>query len=100
MAVPLRIGGGSRLKILESLAAECPVVSTRVGAEGLCLVPGRHFVQVDAVDDMASALVQCMRDPRPMTEMARSGRQAVCQRYDWSILARKLEAIWLRQLRP
>ena len=100
MTVPLRIGGGSRVKILEALAMECPVVSTRVGAEGLCLAPGRHFVQVEAVDAMASALVRCMRDPQPMAEMARLGRQAVCQRYDWSILARKLEAIWLRQQRP
>lgn len=95
MAVPLRIGGGSRLKILEALAAECPVVSTRVGAEGLCLVPGTHFVQVDALQEMASALVQCLRDPKPIADMAALGRQVVCQRYDWSILARKLETLWL-----
>jgi len=94
MAVPLRIGGGSRLKILEALAAECPVVSTRVGAEGLCLVPGTHFVRVEAVEEMASTLVQCLRDPKPLADMAALGRQVVCQRYDWSILARKLETLW------
>jgi glycosyltransferase involved in cell wall biosynthesis len=99
MAVPLRIGGGSRLKILESLAAECPVVSTKVGAEGLSLVPGRHFVEVDTVDEMAAALVQAIRNPQPIQEMARRGRQVVNDRYDWSILADKLETIWLEQLR-
>ncbi len=98
MAVPLRIGGGSRLKILEALAAECPVVSTKVGAEGLCLVPGRHFVEVNAPEDMAGALVQAVRDPQPIREMARQGRRVVAERYDWSILAKKLEEIWLEQL--
>jgi len=97
MAVPLRVGGGSRLKILESLAAECPVVSTRVGAEGLCLVPDRHFMEVESVDGMTRALVQAIRHPHPIQEMARQGRQAVASRYDWSVLSRKLEAIWLEQ---
>jgi glycosyltransferase involved in cell wall biosynthesis len=98
MAVPLRIGGGSRLKILEALAAECPVVSTRVGAEGLDLVPDRHLVEVDAPEEMAGAFVQAIRDPQPIREMARQGRKLVAERYDWSILAKKLEEIWLEQL--
>jgi glycosyltransferase involved in cell wall biosynthesis len=98
MAVPLRIGGGSRLKILEALAAECPVVSTKVGTEGLDLVRGRHLIEVDAPEDMAGALVQAIRDPQPIREMARLGRQLVADRYDWPILAEKLERIWLEQL--
>ncbi len=98
MAVPLRIGGGSRLKILEALAMECPVVSTKVGAEGLCLIPGKHYQQVDALDDLAPALVRCLRHPEPLRAMARLGRQVVCERHDWSILAAKLETIWLEQL--
>jgi len=98
MVVPLRIGGGSRLKILEALAMECPVLSTKVGAEGLGLVPGRHFVEVDTVDDIPASLVQCMRDPEPIRDMARTGRQVVVERYDWSVLAGKLEAIWMQQL--
>ena len=93
--MPLRIGGGSRLKILEALATECPVVSTPVGAEGLELIPGRHFVEVDRLEGMAAALVEGIRHPQPMVEMARLGGQVVRQRYDWSILAAKLEAVWL-----
>lgn len=97
MAVPLRIGGGSRLKILEALAAATPVVSTRVGAEGLALEPGRHFIETATVEEMAETLLRCMADPAPIQAMARQGHEAVCARYDWAILAQKLETLWLQQ---
>jgi len=97
LVVPLRIGGGSRLKILEALSAATPVVSTRVGAEGLTLEAGRHFVETETVDTMAEALLRGMAEPEPMQAMARLGRQTVCERYDWEILARKLETLWLQQ---
>ncbi|MHB1035986.1 MAG: glycosyltransferase family 4 protein [Pirellulales bacterium] len=100
MVVPLRIGGGSRLKIIEALAAECPVVSTRVGAEGLHLIPNRHFVQVDGIDEVAPALVQGIANPRPLQEMAILGRQLVADRYDWPMLSTKLETVWHAQARP
>lgn len=93
MTVPLRIGGGSRLKILESLAAGLPVVSTRVGAEGLELQPGEHYVQAEEAD-MAAALVQAIRQPDAMRAQADKGRELVRRKYDWSVLADKLEAIW------
>jgi glycosyltransferase involved in cell wall biosynthesis len=95
MAVPLRIGGGSRLKILEGLAAGLPVVSTRVGAEGLRLEPGRDLEVVERTEDMARALVACLRDPQPAREMAARGRRLVLERYDWDALADRLEAVWL-----
>jgi glycosyltransferase involved in cell wall biosynthesis len=93
MAVPLRIGGGSRLKILEALACGLPVVSSTVGAEGLCLVPGKHYVRADE-DEMAAALVQALRQPAAAQQLARQGRELVLATYDWQSLARKLERIW------
>jgi glycosyltransferase involved in cell wall biosynthesis len=95
LAVPLRIGGGSRLKILEALASGVPVVSTRVGAEGLCLEPDRHLTVVDDIDDMAPALVRTLRNPAEALAQAERGRQRVLERYDWSLLADKLEEVWI-----
>lgn len=94
LAVPLRIGGGSRLKILEALACGLPVVSTRIGAEGLELEPGRHLVVTDQVEEMTPALVQQIREPAPGLALAEAGRQRVLQRYDWDVLAGKLEQVW------
>ncbi len=94
MAVPLRIGGGSRLKILEALACGLPVVSTTVGAEGLNLEPGRHYVCADDAPALASALVDAIRNPERIRAMASSGRQLVLDRYDWDVLADKLEKVW------
>jgi glycosyltransferase involved in cell wall biosynthesis len=94
MAVPLRIGGGSRLKILEALACGLPVVSTRIGAEGLELHNGRHLVVVESVGDMAAALIDSIRNPQRAREVTELGRQTVLERYDWDILAGRLERAW------
>jgi polysaccharide biosynthesis protein PslH len=96
MAVPLRIGGGSRLKILEALACGMPVVSTGVGAEGLRLEPGRHYVKADDTAEMADTLVRWIRDPAPALELARAGQTLVQAQYDWSVLAQKMEQAWDR----
>jgi glycosyltransferase involved in cell wall biosynthesis len=92
--VPLRIGGGSRLKILEALAAGLPVVSTRVGAEGLSLRPGSDLVVVDDVEQMAAAVVDTLHYPDHARQMAERGRRFVLEHYDWDMLALKLEWVW------
>ncbi|MCS7047585.1 MAG: glycosyltransferase family 4 protein [Gemmataceae bacterium] len=95
MAVPLRIGGGSRLKILEALASGLPVVATPVGAEGLNLKPGEHYDAAD-LDQLAEALVRALREPERIQVQAERGRRLVIEQYAWEVLARKLEQSWQR----
>lgn len=94
LAVPLRIGGGSRLKILEALASETPVLSTTVGAEGLQLMPGRDLIIADEPADFAEAVLNGIRRPADLQDTAEQGRAVVLARYDWAPLANTLEAVW------
>ena len=96
LAVPLRIGGGSRLKILEAIACGLPVVSTRVGAEGLLLELEKHIILVEDMSQLASALVRAIGHPGPGLAMAALARQRVLDRYDWDVLADKLEQVWFK----
>ena len=89
--VPLRIGGGTRLKIFEALAMGKAVVSTTVGAEGLPMQPGTHFDQADSADGFANAVIRLLRDPGRRAALARAGRQLVTERYSWSQVSRTFE---------
>lgn len=94
LVVPLRIGGGSRLKILEALSAGCPVLSTAVGAEGLDLAPAEHFILAD-VDHFADAVANDAFDaPDCLAEITAAGRERVLRDYHWDALADKLDAVW------
>ena len=93
LVVPLRIGGGSRLKILEALACETPVVSSRVGAEGLDVVPGKHFIAAEE-DTMASEVVKAIENQDELKSTAREGREIVLNQYDWKVLSKRLEQLW------
>lgn len=94
MAVPLRIGGGSRLKILEAAASGVPVVSTRIGSEGLAFNDGTEMVIVDDVSGMADALVASMRHPGLAAQRASEALRVVRSRYDWKGLADRLDVVW------
>lgn len=94
LAVPLRIGGGSRLKILEALACGLPVVSTRLGAEGLRLEADKHLSIVADVDEMSAALLETLRHPGRALALAQEGRRRVLAEYDWDALAQKLGQVW------
>lgn len=81
--VPLRIGGGTRLKIFEAMAMELPVVSTAVGAEGLPVEADVHLEVGDSVDDFAARVVRLLRDPTYARTLATRAAALVRQRHDW-----------------
>jgi sugar transferase (PEP-CTERM/EpsH1 system associated) len=90
--VPLRIGGGTRLKIFEAMSAGRAVVSTAVGAEGLPVEHGRHLLLADAPDAFADSVIALLRDQEQRTRIARDARALVTERYDWAAAALQLEA--------
>ena len=100
LAVPLRVGGGSRIKILEALAAGLPVLSTRIGAEGLHLQPGRDLIVVEQLEQMGETLARLLDEPDVLRRTASAGNQLVRQRYDWAVLGDQLEAIWQTCRKP
>lgn len=91
LVVPLRIGGGTRLKILESLARGVPVLSTTLGCEGLDLEPGRDLLVADEPRAFAAALDRLMEDDELCAGLARRGREAAAA-YDWTRVGDRLAA--------
>lgn len=92
---PLRSGSGTRLKILEYLAAGRPVVSTSVGVEGLDVTVGRDLLVADESSSFAEAIVRLLRNPAEADSLGAAGRRLVEQRYRWDAIARQY-GDWLR----
>jgi polysaccharide biosynthesis protein PslH len=89
--VPLRVGGGTRLKIFEALALGKAVVSTGIGAEGLPVVPDEHLLLAEAPAEFARAVVALLRDPARRRALGAAGRGLVQSRYSWAQVAREFE---------
>jgi glycosyltransferase involved in cell wall biosynthesis len=89
--VPLRIGGGTRIKIPHSMAMGLPVVSTSLGSEGLSVVDGLHILIRDEPEQFANAVLQIISDPALRNNLRTNGRRLVEERYDWSRMFERLE---------
>ncbi len=98
--VPLRIGGGTRLKIVESLAIGCPVVSTTLGAQGLELVHDEHILLADSPADFAAAIRRLAGDAALRERLRVAGRARILERYGWPSLVQKLEAYYQTLVPP
>lgn len=91
--VPLRVGGGTRLKILEALAMGKAVVSTTVGAEGLPLTPGQHYLQADEPAQFAASVLRLLREAPLRRRLGTAGRALVEARHSWAEVARRFEEL-------
>ncbi len=89
--VPLRTGGGTRLKILEAMALGTPVVSTSVGAEGLEVVPGQEILIADEPSEFAEAVLHLLDDAMLRRRLAAQARALVQARYGWDRIGQVLE---------
>jgi len=88
--VPLNVGGGSRLKILEAMAAGVPVVSTKLGAEGLDSSDGENILLTDGPAEIGEAVIRIIDDNELAGRLIAGGYALIRERYDWSTLGAKL----------
>jgi len=92
--VPLRAGGGTRLKILEAMALGRAVVSTTIGCEGIDVSHGRDILVADQAEAFAACVVSLLRDPAARAALAARARQTVERGYDWPLLAARQLAVY------
>jgi glycosyltransferase involved in cell wall biosynthesis len=99
---PIRVGSGTRVKILEALALGVPVVSTTLGAEGLDLMPGREILLADEAERFADQVVRLLTDGVARDALAEAGRAAVESAYSWDAIEQRLAddiRAWLAERR-
>lgn len=97
--IPLRVGGGTRIKAFEAMAMGCPVVSTAIGIEGLDVQDGEHFLLRDAAADQADAVLQLLGDGALRSAVSRRARDCVEQRFGHLVAARAFEQACLEAVR-
>lgn len=91
---PLRDGGGSKLKVIEAMAAGLPLASTAQGVSGLDVRDGVHFRQGDDAESLAAALAGLLQSPTEALRLGEAGRNYVREQHDWNISAAQLEAVY------
>lgn len=97
--VPLRVGGGTRLKILEAMAAGLPIVSTTVGAEGLDVTDGENILLADEPQEFAEQIATLLNNPALRDKIGNAGRLLVRQKYDWKQSVSKLNQVYALSFR-
>jgi len=90
LAVPLRQGAGTRIKVLEAMAAGLPVVTTSKGCEGIAVENGRELLIADVPDKFAAAALSLMRSSQLMDRLTRNARNLVVERYTWERAAKTI----------
>ena len=92
--VPLRMGGGTRLKVLEGLSMRKAMVSTSLGCEGIDVKDGEHLLIADSEQALANAVLRVLDDAALADRLATAGRELVDRQYRWDRVVRDLEAFY------
>jgi glycosyltransferase involved in cell wall biosynthesis len=91
--VPLLIGGGTRLKIFEAMAARVPVVSTTIGAEGLPVEHGTHLYLADDPQSFAARCLELMENPAARSRLTCAALELVSSRFSWDEAVKEFERL-------
>jgi glycosyltransferase involved in cell wall biosynthesis len=92
--VPIRIGGGTRVKILDAWALGKAVVSTSLGCEGLDAVDGENILIRDTPDAIAGGILEVLHDPRLRARLERNARRTATETYSWSVVGRLIRSAY------
>ncbi len=92
--LPLRVGSGTRLKLLEAMAMGKAIVSTRIGAEGVVLEDGENILMADTPQEIADAVIKLMRNKHLRDRLGKAAHEQAKNLYDWRILGNKMLAVY------
>jgi glycosyltransferase involved in cell wall biosynthesis len=92
--VPLRMGGGTRLKVLEALALQAPIVSTTLGVEGFEVTNGAELLLADDAADFARSIEELINDRERARALGQAGQSFAVQHYDWRSIVPKFEEVY------
>lgn len=96
LLVPMRMGGGVRLKVVQAMAMGVPVVATDAGVAGMSVEAGRHYLPANDTDAFANQVVRAFSDPSLRQRVAAYGRQLARESYDWRVILPRLDEIYAR----
>lgn len=91
---PIMSPGGTRLKVLEAMASDLPVVSTPVGVAGLSIVKGKHALVSSSVEELAEMTIRVLEDKKLSSSLAKEGKDFVAKNFDWQSIVRDLEKVY------
>ncbi len=91
---PLRMGSGTRLKLLQAMAAGCAIVSTTTGAQGLNVTPGQEMLLADDKTSFAQAVIGLLHSPEQRQRLGQAAKKFVCEQYDWKVLLPRLIRVY------
>jgi glycosyltransferase involved in cell wall biosynthesis len=89
---PIRVGGGTRLKVLDGLAMARPLVATAIAVEGLEMVDGKHYLRAETASEFIAQIHRLETDAELRQHIGAAGRRLVVDRYDWHAIGGKLDA--------
>jgi glycosyltransferase involved in cell wall biosynthesis len=91
--VPLRLGGGTRLKILAAMALGTPVIATLKAAEGICITPGKNILLADSPEEFSAQTVRLLNDNQLRDELSKNGRELVEKNYGWDVIGNSFDRL-------
>lgn len=99
LVTPIMSPGGTRLKVLEAMASDLPVVSTPVGVAGLNIEKGKHALVSSSVEDLADMTVSVLNNSKLSNDLSKNGKRFVADNFDWQSIVGNLDKVYTSLLK-